>query len=256
MLYHKVGGGLSLTSHKDALSFVQILPEKKSLASFCPCRVGKVASLLFWWMRAWLVPNTAVSQRVRTLPLGNSVASQAVFQVTCCTISGGCQSWSIRLSDAFNTQYYSTFLAISRGKLCAFVFCVCFCACESLCVNIFASVCSYVYSLSLSLHSFSLRSNSKAQSVCCAREPTFLSDPSPIVALSCLSVAHWVLLLRLDWRDHGVWRFVLYQNWQIWGMAIAMLCYAMLVENQTKLMCADTFQSFDMKVLELLVVTC
>ena len=90
---------------------------------------------LDWFRIQRLVKGCAV-------PLDNSVASQAVFQVTCCTISGGCQSWSIRLSDAFNTQYYSTFLAISRGKLCAFVFCVCFCACESLCVNIFASVCS------------------------------------------------------------------------------------------------------------------
>ena len=142
MLYHKVGGGLSLTSHKDALSFVQILPEKKSLASFCPCRVGKVASLLFWWMRAWLVPNTAVSQRVRTLPLGNSVASQAVFQVTCCTISGGCQSWSIRLSDAFNTQYYSTFFRYFPGEIvCVCFLCVFLClrkfVCEYICVSLF-----------------------------------------------------------------------------------------------------------------------
>ena len=126
-----------LNLNQRKLSFVQILPEKKSLASFCPCRVGKVASLLFWWMRAWLVPNTAVSQRVRALPLDNSVASQAVFQVTCCTISGGCQSWSIRLSDAFNTQYYSTFfLLFPGGKLFPFFFA---------CVSVLVKVCVWIY---------------------------------------------------------------------------------------------------------------
>ena len=109
---------------------------------FCPCRVGKVASLLFWWMRAWLVPNTAVSQRVRAPPLDNSVASQAVFQVTCCTISGGCQSWSIRLSDASNIQYYSTFFAMSREEIvCVCFLCVFLClrkfVCEYICVSLF-----------------------------------------------------------------------------------------------------------------------
>ena len=144
---------------------------------------GKVASLLFWWMRAWLVPNTAVSQRVRGLPLDNSVASQAVFQVTCCTISGGCQSWSIRLSDAFNTQYYSTFF-------CYFPRCICFFACVSVLVNV--CVCIYLRQ--------SVRVSKLCVCVCCAREVTFLSDPSPIFALSCLSVAHWVLLLTWPWR--------------------------------------------------------
>ena len=158
---------------------------KKSLASFCPCRVGKgkVASLLFWWMRAWLVPNTAVSQRVRGLPPDNSVASQAVFQVTCCTISGGCQSWSIRLSDAFNTQYYSTFFLLFPALRLFFA-----------CVSVLVNVCVCIYLRQ------SVRVSKLCVCVCCAREVTFLSDPSPIVALSCLSVAHWVLLLTWPWR--------------------------------------------------------
>ena len=46
---------------------------------------------------------------------------------------------------------------------------------------------------------------------CCSFQSfIFLSGPSPIVALCCQSLSHWLmLLLRLDWCDPdlGVWRF-------------------------------------------------
>ena len=109
----------------------------------------------------------------RALPLDNSVALQAVFQVTCCTISGGCQSWSIRLSDAFNTQYYSTFFLLFPALRLFFA-----------CVSVLVNVCVCIYLRQ------SVRVSKLCVCVCCAREPTFLSDPSPIFALSCLSVAH------------------------------------------------------------------
>ena len=90
---------------------------------------------LDWFRIQRLVKGCAV-------PLDNSVASQAVFQVTCCTISGGCQSWSIRLSDAFNTQYYSTFFRYFPGEIvCVCFLCVFLClrkfVCEYICVSLF-----------------------------------------------------------------------------------------------------------------------
>ena len=121
------------------------------------------------------------------------------------------------------TQYYSTFFLLFPALRLFFA-----------CVSVLVNVCVCIYLRQ------SVRVSKLCVCVCCAREPTFLSDPSPIFALSCLSVAHWVLLLTWPWRVK-IWCVPKLRNMR-YGYCYAVAC------------APDTFQSFNMKVLELLHV--